>query len=283
MLRKYAGLAGLIVFIALPLAACGAAGSSVSSAVSSIAGSVTATRTGATGQPTTAEPTTAPPTTAPPTTAAPTTAPPTTAPPTTAAPTTAAPTTAAPTTVAPTTAAAGGGGSTSGAAAATTPAAAGSSGFPWAWFWVAVGIVVAAGLVIWALVAHRRRSAAATDWRARVIDAYAKGSALHDAMAAAETPGSLTGPDAGFRWSDLQRRADDYSQLLYAMQQQAPGEIERILVADVIASLQAARSAMDAERSTGASDGSLAGIARDRIAFFASSVNSLREPDVRPA
>jgi len=268
MLRKYAGLVGLIVFIAVPLAACGAVGSSVSSAVSSVA----ATRTGATGQPTTAEPTTAAPTTTAPTTAAPTTTPPTTAPTTTAAPTTAAPTTAAPTTAAPTT-----------AAAATTPAAAGSSGFPWVWFWVAVGIVVAAGLVIWALVARRRRSAAATEWRARVIDAYAKGSALHDAMAAAETPGALTGADAGFRWSDLQRRADDYSQLLYAMQQEAPGEIERILVADVIASLQAARSAMDAERSTGASDGTLAGIARDRIAFFASSVNSLREPNVRPA
>src|SRR5580698_4915736 len=217
MLRKYAGLAGLIVFIVLPLAACGAAGSSVRSAVSSIAASVTATGTGGTGQPTTA--------------------PPTTAPPTTAAPTTAAPTTAA-----------GGGGSTSGAAAATTPAATGSSTSPWVWVLVAVGIVVVAGLVIWAVVAHRRRSAAATDWRARVIDAYAKGSALHDAMAAAETPGALTGPDAGYRWSDLQRRADDYSQLLYALQQQAPGEIERILVADVIASLQAARSAMDAER-----------------------------------
>jgi hypothetical protein len=282
MLRKYAGLAGLIVFIVLPLAACGAAGSSVRSAVSSIAASVTATGTGGTGQPTTAPPTTAPPTTAPPTTAPPTTAPPTTAPPTTAPPTTAPPTTAAPTTAAPTTAA-GGGGSTSGAAAATTPAATGSSTSPWVWVLVAVGIVVVAGLVIWALVAHRRRSAAATDWRARVIDAYAKGSALHDAMAAAETPGALSGPDAGYRWSDLQRRADDYSQLLYALQQQAPGEIERIQVADVIASLQAARSAMDAERSTGAYDSALAGIARDRIAFFASSVNSLREPNVRPA
>jgi hypothetical protein len=282
MLKKYAGLAGLIVFIVLPLAACGAAGSSVRSAVSSIAASVTATGTGGTGQPTTAPPTTAPPTTAPPTTAPPTTAPPTTAPPTTAPPTTAPPTTAAPTTAAPTTAA-GGGGSTSGAAAATTPAATGSSTSPWVWVLVAAGIVVVAGLVIWALVAHRRRSAAATDWRARVIDAYAKGSALHDAMAAAETPGALTGPDAGYRWSDLQRRADDYSQLLYALQQQAPGEIERIQVADVIASLQAARSAMDAERSTGAYDSALAGIARDRIAFFASSVNSLREPNVRPA
>jgi hypothetical protein len=286
MLRKYAGLAGLIVFIVLPLAACGAAGS-VSSAVSSIASSVRATGTGGTGQPTTAPPTTAPPTTAPPTTAPPTTAPPTTAPPTTAPPTTAPPTTAPPTTAAPTTAApttaAGGGGSTSGAAAATTPAATGSSVSPWVWVLVAVGVVVVAGLVIWALVAHRRRSAAATDWRGRVIDAYAKGSALHDAMAAAETPGALTGPDAGYRWSDLQRRADDYSQLLYALQQQAPGEIERIQVADVIASLQAARSAMDAERSTGAYDSALAGIARDRIAFFASSVNSLREPNVRPA
>jgi hypothetical protein len=263
MRRKYAGLAGLIVFIVLPLAACGATGSSVSSAVSSIAASVTRTATGQpTGQPTTAEPTTAAPTTAAPTTAAPTTA----------APTTAAPTTAAPTTAAPT-----------GAGVATTAPASGSSGFPWAWFWVAVGIAAVAGLVIWAIVAHRRRAAAATDWRTRMIDAYAKGSALHDAMLAAETPGAMTAPDAGLRWTDLQRRADDYSALLYAMQQEAPGDLERIQVADLMASLQAARSAMDAERSTGAADTTLSGIARDRIAFFASSLNALRQPDVRPA
>ncbi|HEX4398992.1 MAG TPA: hypothetical protein VH136_15240 [Trebonia sp.] len=148
---------------------------------------------------------------------------------------------------------------------------------------MAVAIAVVAGLVTWAIVAHRRRSAAATDWRGRVIDAYAKGSALHDAMAAAETPGALTGPDAGYRWSDLQRRADDYGQLLYAMQQQAPGEIERFQVGEVIASLQAARSAMAAERSTAVPDGGLAAVARDRIALFGSSVNSLREPNVRPS
>ena len=262
MLRKYAGIVGLIVFIVLPLAACGATGSSVRSAVSSIAASVTATGTGGTGQPTTAPPTTAPPTTAPPTTAPPTTAPPTTAPPTTAAPTAAAPTTAG---------------------AATTPAATGSSTSPWVWVLVALAVAVVAGLVIWAVTASRRRSAAATDWRGRVIDAYAKGSALHDAMAAAETPGALTGPDAGYRWSDLQRRADDYSQLLYAMQQQAPGEVERFQVAEVINSLQAARAAMATERSAGGLDGGLAGVARDRIAYFGSSVNSLRDPNVRPA
>lgn len=266
MRRKYASLAGLVVFIVL-LVGCGAAGSSVKQAVSSIASSVSVTRTAATGQPSTAEPTTA----------APTTAEPTTAEPTTAAPTTASTTTAQ--------GVAGGGGSTQtpGPAAATTPAASGSSGFPWAWFWVAVGLAAVAGLVIWAIVAHRRRSTATTDWRSRVIDAYAKGSALHDAMAAAETPGALTAADAGLRWSDLQRRADDYGQLLYAMQQEAPGDVERIQVSDVIASLQAARSAMDAERSAGATDGTLAGIVRDRIAFFASSLASLREPDVRPA
>lgn len=247
MVRKYAGLAGLIVVTVLLLAACGAAGSSVKSAVSSIAASVTSS---ATGQPTTAEPTTA-------------------------APTTAAPTTAAPTTAAPTTAAA------QGPATATTAPATGSSGFPWGWFWVAVGIAAIAGLVIWASVAHRRRSAAATDWRTRVIDAYAKGAALHDAMTAAEAPGAMTAADAGYRWSDLQRRADDYAQLLYVMQQEAPGDVQRIQVADILSSLQAARSAMDTERSTGVPDPGLAGIARDRIAFFANAVNSLRQPDVR--
>ena len=139
------------------------------------------------------------------------------------------------------------------------------------------------GRVMGAIGPRRRRSAAATDWRARVTDAYAKGSALHDAMAAAETPGALTAADAGLRWSDLQRRAGDYEQLLSTLQQEAPGDQERIQMTDLIASLQAARSAMDAERSTGAADGTSAGIVRDRIAFFATSLSSLREPDVRPA
>ena len=53
-------------------------------------------------------------------------------------------------------------------------------------------------------------------------------------------------------------------------------------MADVIASLQAARSAMAAERSAGVPDGGLAGVARDRIAYFGNSVNSLRDPNVRP-
>lgn len=250
MRRTIAGLAALIVSIVL-LAGC----ASVTSSVKSVVSSITASHSGS---------------------AAPTTPPPTTAAPTTAAPTTAAPTTAAPTTPATTSSAA------VAPATATTSPSASSSTSPWVWVLVALGIVVVAGLLIWAIAAHRRRSRMATDWRSRVIDAYAKGSALHDAMAAAETPGALGAPDAGLRWADIQRRADDYGQLLYAMQQAAPGDQERIQVSDVIASLQAARSAMDAERSARVADPTLAGIARDRLSFFAGSLNSLREPDVRP-
>jgi len=131
-------------------------------------------------------------------------------------------------------------------------------------------------------VAHRRRARSATDWQGQVIDAYAKGSALHDAMAAAETPGALAADSAGLRWSDIQRRADDYSQLLYRMQQTAPNDQERLRIADLIASLQAARSAMDAERSGGTPDGSVSGLVRDRLAYFNSALTSLRQPDARP-
>lgn len=167
------------------------------------------------------------------------------------------------------------------ARASGTPAGIGSE-FPWGWFWLAAGIAAVAGLTVWLLMC-RPRPGAAAGWQARVADAYAKGAALHDAMAAAETPGVLAAGDAALRWSDIQRRADDYSELLYGMEQAAPGDQERLMVAGLIASLQAARSAMDAERSARSADGSLSGIVHDRLAYFASALSSLRQPDVRPA
>jgi hypothetical protein len=59
-----------------------------------------------------------------------------------------------------------------------TPAA--SSGTGLIWLWVLLGVLVLAGLI--ALIVHsaRRCSAAGAGWRSRLIDAYAKGSALHD-------------------------------------------------------------------------------------------------------
>jgi hypothetical protein len=126
--------------------------------------------------------------------------------------------------------------------------------------------------------AHRRRSKAATNWDAKLIDAYAKGAALHDAMAAAETPGELAADNAALRWSDIQRRADDYSQLLYGMQQTAPGDQERLIIADVLASLQAARSAMDAERAGSPTEASADGLVRHRLSLFATALGTLRRP-----
>ena len=280
MRKKGAGFAGLIVISIGLLAGCGAA-SSVSSAASSIAASVSAGHTSAPAAPAADTSTPAADTSTP--AAADTSAPVTSAPPTTSAPTTPAASSpaesAGPTrtaiVIAP-------------PAATPTPspsptAASTSSGFPWTWFWIAVAIAAVVGLVSWLIVARRRRARSATDWQGQVIDAYAKGSALHDAMAAAETPGALAADNAGLRWSDIQRRADDYSQLLYRMQQTAPNDQERLQIADLIASLQAARSAMDAERSGGVPDGSVTGLVRDRLAYFAYALNSLRQPDAYPA
>ena len=127
--------------------------------------------------------------------------------------------------------------------------------------------------------AGRRRSAAAAGWQSRVIDAYAKGSALHDAMSVAEAPGALGAYDAGARWADIQRRADDLTQTLYALREAAPDDEGRAGVADVLASLSAVRSAMDAERAPGGASSQQAEVTRERLAFFEISLSALRASD----
>jgi hypothetical protein len=140
-----------------------------------------------------------------------------------------------------------------------------------------------AGIIAWISHSHGRRTAATAERRQRLIDAYARGAALHDAMAAAEVPGALTAADAPARWYDIQRRADDYAQLLYMLRESTEDEEERVRISNVLASLQAARSAMDAERGAEYADGSLAAVVRDRLGLFATALRQLREPDVRPA
>ena len=171
-------------------------------------------------------------------------------------------------------------------ATATTPAE-GTSSTSYTWLWILLGAValigLIAGIIAWVSHSHGRRTAATAARRQQLIDAYARGAALHDAMAAAEVPGALTAADAPARWYDIQRRADDYAQLLYMLRESTEDEEERVRISNVLASLQAARSAMDAERGAENADGSLTGIVRDRLAFFAASLRQLREPDVRPA
>jgi hypothetical protein len=168
---------------------------------------------------------------------------------------------------------------------ATTPApvtspsaaAAGGSGTSLLWLWILLGVAVLAGLI--ALIVHsaRRRSATAAGWQSRLIDAYSKGSALHDAMSVAETPGEFASANAAARWADIQRRADDLTQTLYALREAVPDDGDRMRIEDTLTSLQAVRSAMDAERTPGGADPRQAEVVRNRLYSFEMSLRALRE------
>jgi len=154
-----------------------------------------------------------------------------------------------------------------------------SSGTSLLWLWILLGALILAGLIAWIVTSGRRRSAATAGWRSRLIDAYAKGSALHDAMSVAEVQGDLGASDARARWYDIQRRADDLAQTLYALREAAPDPEDQTGIGDVLASLQAVRSAMDAERAPGGARQDLAEVVRRRLYAFESSLRALRAGD----
>jgi len=159
-------------------------------------------------------------------------------------------------------------------AASATPGAGSGTGL--LWLWILLGAAVLAGLIFWIAHSARRRSADAAGWRSRLIDAYAKGSALHDAMSVAEAPGGLVAGDAGARWADIQRRADDLAQTLYALRESVQDPADQARIADVLASLQAVRSAMDAERAPGGASPNQAEVVRSRLYAFELSLRALR-------
>ncbi|HTQ95113.1 MAG TPA: hypothetical protein VMK84_37025 [Streptosporangiaceae bacterium] len=142
-----------------------------------------------------------------------------------------------------------------------------------------LGVAALAGLIALIVGSSRRRSATAADWRSRLIDAYAKGSALHDAMSVAESPGELASPNAAARWADIQRRADDLTQMLYSLREAVPDDGDSARVADTLTSLQAVRSAMAAERASGGFDPRQAEVVRGRLYSFEMSLRALRQGD----
>jgi hypothetical protein len=157
-----------------------------------------------------------------------------------------------------------------------TPTASSSSNLLWLWILLAAAVLV--GLIAWIASAVRRRSAKAAGWQSRLIDAYSKGSALHDAMAVAEGPGAITAADAGARWADIQRRADDLTQTLYALRESAPDDETRARIGNTLTSLHAVRSAMDAERAPGGVSPMQAEVVRGRLSAFEQSLRALRAP-----
>jgi len=142
-----------------------------------------------------------------------------------------------------------------------------------------LGVLVLVTLIVLMTRSARRRSAAAAGRQSRLIDAYAKGSALHDAMSVAESPGAMTAADAGARWADIQRRADDLAQTLYALREAVPDPGDQARISDTLASLQAVRSAMDAERTLGGASPEQAETIRNRLYAFESSLRALRAGD----
>ena len=169
---------------------------------------------------------------------------------------------------------------TASSSTAASPAAGSGSG-SLLWLWILLGVLVLATLIALIARSARHRSAAAADWQSRLIDAYAKGSALHDAMSVAESPGAMTAADAGARWADIQRRADDLAQTLYALREAVPDPGDQARISDTLASLQAARSAMDAERALGGASPEQAETIRNRLYVFESSLRALRARDDR--
>lgn len=201
--------------------------------------------------------------------------------PTTAAPTPVVSPTAQPTTPIPTTPVATTPVATTPAAttAAPSPTSTGSSSTSTpAWLWLILALVVIAGLTFILIArAASKRSAVAGRWQSAVTDVYARGSALHDAMASVEWP---SGPGASqaqaqARWVDIQSRADDLAQTLYRLRETAPDPDSRARVDDVLAALQSVRTAMDAERTSGGG-AEQNEYSRSRLYEFARSLRALR-------
>ena len=159
-----------------------------------------------------------------------------------------------------------------------SPVASGGSASSLLWLWILLGAVVIVGVAMWLARRSGKRSAMATSWRSKVVDASAKGSALTDMMRMAESPGARAAEDASARWAEIQRRIDDLAQELYALRETAPGEAERERVADVLASLQAVRSAMDAERAPGGAGPEQGARVHGLLLTFEASLRALRSP-----
>ena len=198
------------------------------------------------------------------------------APPTTASPT-AAPTTASPT-AAPSTAP-----TTPSPTPSSTSSSTGGFGGNLIWLWFVLGALVLLGIILLATrsPARTRPSATAANWHSRAVDAYAKGAAFDSAVRSAERR-ELSSEAASIRWADLQRRADDLTEVLYTMRETAPTEHRRVQVENAILSLRAVRDAMDAQRSP-EDVRSQQGVIRSRLSALESALNALRVPDDRLA
>ncbi len=160
----------------------------------------------------------------------------------------------------------------------SAPAPAGTTSSLWPW--ILLGAVLLIVIVAIVVTRHsRRRSARIASWRSQVADASAKGSALYDAISLAGLRESWETADAEARWVDIQRQADELAQLLYRLEDSAPDEEDRARVADVLGSLQAIRSAMEAANIPGGPSAQQSGRMHSLLRAFGESLHALRSTD----
>lgn len=166
----------------------------------------------------------------------------------------------------------------------TSPTSTSGSGADLIWLWVILGALVLLGIILLATrsPARARPAPAASGWHARASDVYAKGAAFDGAVRAADREGVLA-EAASVQRADLQRRADDLTEALFAIREIAPTEHRRVQVENAIFSLRAVRDAMDEQRSPGMASPQQGGVLRSRLSVLESSLNALRVPDDRLA
>ena len=156
---------------------------------------------------------------------------------------------------------------------------AGSTASSLLWLWILLGVLLIALVAILLIHHSRRRSAFTASWRSQAADASAKGAALYDAISLDEFQDAWESPGAEARWVDTQRRADDLTQQLYRLRDSAPSGEDRLCVADVLASLQAVRSAMEATRTPGGASAQQRAPMSYLLQSFGESLRALRSPD----
>lgn len=114
------------------------------------------------------------------------------------------------------------------------------------------------------------------NWRSRASHAYEQGGAFDGAVREGERQGAFLDPD-GARWHDIQHRADDLTEALYILRETAPTGRRRAQVADALASLQAVRYGLDAQRAPDGAGAQQNGTLHSRLIALESLLN--RAPD----
>jgi hypothetical protein len=115
-------------------------------------------------------------------------------------------------------------------------------------------------------------------WRSRTAHTYEQGGAFDSAVREGERQGAYLDRN-GAAWHHIQNRADNLTEALYILREEALREGQRAQVEDALAALQAVRYALDAEGAPGAASAQQSETLHARLAALESSLNALRVPN----